>query len=501
MCEPFSVESNDNELNDNNYNLRINSEVGNVNSRATIASIEELTEEVAVIELITKYQTANMYFEEYDGDDEVFEEYEEPKKSITVRAGREPRVRRISDVIDSIGETSPSPSTKDRSHSFTFPDQHFAQTEAKSVMIVRREEVSHHFHLEGPPKSKQVTAMDSPGFPMTPPMTPSSDVGYYSTGQQPSTPSMMVFRPKWFRYSNSSMDAMSPPKLDTLDAKSFQNPIQPQEPVEMPEPKPQKSSNAEASMPVEKDAVNYNMDHPKRGHAIIFNHEEFTMDNMPARRGSHLDAARLQNTLTALGFSVQVFNDLCLEKIKSIIANLANLDHSDCDCVMVVVLSHGLGTDYLLSYDYPYPVDMLWTPFTPDKCASLAGKPKLFVIQACRGEKLDSGVRLVRTQTDSGGNNYKIPGMTDFLIAYSTVEGFYSWRNPQNGTWFIQSLCEILESEGTTENLATLLLKVSRKVALDFESYNDLIPWQHQQKQVPQIVSTLIRHVYFNAKP
>lgn len=223
-----------NEITDSNF-PQLSSGNGNVNKRATITSIDELTEEVGDLDLVEEYQTANMYYEEYDGDDEVFEEYEESRKSITVRAGREPRVRRISDVIDSIGDTSPSSSIKERHHSFTFPDQTFAQVEEKSLVIVRREEINH-FHLEKPPNSKDIAAaMDSPNFPMSPPVTPGSDLGYYSTGL-PTPPSALVFKPKWFRFSNSSMDAASPPKLDTLDAKSFQMPFQ-QEPGVPEEPK------------------------------------------------------------------------------------------------------------------------------------------------------------------------------------------------------------------------------------------------------------------------
>lgn len=47
--------------------------------------------------------------------------------------------------------------------------------------------------------------------------------------------------------------------------------------------------------------------------------------------------------------------------------------------------------------------------------------------QACRGDKLDGGVHLVkRTQVDSDtAQSYKIPAMADFLIAYSTAEGTF----------------------------------------------------------------------------
>jgi caspase-like apoptosis-related cysteine protease len=55
-------------------------------------------------------------------------------------------------------------------------------------------------------------------------------------------------------------------------------------------------------------------------------------------------------------------------------------DHSDADCIMVTVLTHGEG-NYLHAYDVLYSVDKLWSPFTADKCPTLAGKPKIFIIQ------------------------------------------------------------------------------------------------------------------------
>lgn len=70
------------------------------------------------------------------------------------------------------------------------------------------------------------------------------------------------------------------------------------------------------TMPVALTSFEYNMGHQRTGHAIIFNHEEFTQDNTPPRTGSKLDANRLYDTLEALGFSVTVYHDLDSDKIK-----------------------------------------------------------------------------------------------------------------------------------------------------------------------------------------
>lgn len=99
-----------------------------------------------------------------------------------------------------------------------------------------------------------------------------------------------------------------------------------------------------------------------------------------------------------------------------------NEDYSDCDCFVMIVLSHG-EMGILYSRNAPYKPDVLWSPFTADRCPTLAGKPKLFFIQACQGDKLDGGVTM-RTETDGHPDeSYRIPSQADFLICYSTVPG------------------------------------------------------------------------------
>lgn len=104
---------------------------------------------------------------------------------------------------------------------------------------------------------------------------------------------------------------------------------------------------------------------------------------------------------------------------------MANVDHKEHDCLLISILSHGeLG--YIYAYDTHYKLESIWNYFTASRCPSLAGKPKLFFIQACQGDRLDGGVILSRTETDSADNQsmaYKIPIHADFLIAYSTVPG------------------------------------------------------------------------------
>lgn len=103
-------------------------------------------------------------------------------------------------------------------------------------------------------------------------------------------------------------------------------------------------------------------------------------------------------------------------------------DYTDCDCLAIFVLTHGRSKGEISAKDMHYPVEKLWQPFTADNCISLAGKPKLFFINACRGKKKDSGIKTFfkrgTTQADGARRDgYKIPTHADFIIAQSTVEG------------------------------------------------------------------------------
>ena len=60
----------------------------------------------------------------------------------------------------------------------------------------------------------------------------------------------------------------------------------------------------------------YNMDHPRRGKALVFNHEVFHEDTELSRRdGTSHDRERLIHALGNLGFEVIIFNDKTYQQI------------------------------------------------------------------------------------------------------------------------------------------------------------------------------------------
>ena len=137
------------------------------------------------------------------------------------------------------------------------------------------------------------------------------------------------------------------------------------------------------------------MNHKKRGKAVIFCNQNFKkQDGTPLPdaelAGYGMDAHRMVNTLTAMGWDpsdILVEKDLVRSEIKETMAQLKAIDHSDSDCVLVVVLSHGGKNECLSDAESnSYGENELWAPFVGVQ--SLVGKPKILIKQACRGTRV-----------------------------------------------------------------------------------------------------------------
>ncbi|XP_067008293.2 caspase-1-like [Anabrus simplex] len=151
------------------------------------------------------------------------------------------------------------------------------------------------------------------------------------------------------------------------------------------------------------------------------------------REGSNADVESLKDLFTDLGFDITICHNKSRDEIEDIIDKFAKEDHSDADCLVVVVLSHGKGKPYIWARDDFYSVESVWTPFTADKCPTLAGKPKIFIFQACRGNDLDPGVNLSRkhqTETVLSTESHRTPTDAGLPLDLPSVDCFDTAENP-----------------------------------------------------------------------
>ncbi|XP_069782763.1 caspase-6-like isoform X2 [Narcine bancroftii] len=259
-------------------------------------------------------------------------------------------------------------------------------------------------------------------------------------------------------------------------------------------------------------SLEYNMKHCRRGTALIFNHEHFYWFlGLPNRGGTNADRMNLERRLQDLGFDVSVYNNLKSIEVLEVIHQVATLDHSDADCFLCVFLSHG-ENNHIFAYDAKINLQEITARFRGDKCSSLVGKPKIFIIQACRGDKHDDPV-MPKDEVDSLSSEYPatnkvvvdagtmstLPAGADFVMCYSVAEGFYSHRETINGSWYIQDLCKVLETYGSQLELTELLTVVNRKVS-QRSVQNCTDRTAIGKKQVPCFASMLTKKLYFKPK-
>ncbi|MCJ8734145.1 hypothetical protein PDJAM_G00231940 [Pangasius djambal] len=242
------------------------------------------------------------------------------------------------------------------------------------------------------------------------------------------------------------------------------------------------------------DSDAYRMDYPNIGKCLIINNKNFAKHTgMSERHGTDVDAASVMKAFRELGFKTVIQNDQTVSQMTQLLKSVSKEDHSKSAMFVCVILSHGdegviFGTDGVMQ------LKELTGLIRGDRCLSLVGKPKFFIIQACRGTDLDPGIE-TDSVSDSEGTQ-RIPVEADFLYAYSTAPGYYAWRNTANGSWFISSLCEMLTKYGRELEIMQLMTRVNRKVALEFQSCSN-IPGFSDKKQIPCIVSMLTKELYF----
>lgn len=255
-------------------------------------------------------------------------------------------------------------------------------------------------------------------------------------------------------------------------------------------------------------AEEYKMDNKRRGLALIFNQERFFWRlGLNDRHGTNADRYNLERRLRELNFEVKVYDNHKQEEVLDKIGEAAMEDHSDVDCFLLVFLSHG-ENDHVYTYDGKISIQDITALFKGDKCQSLVGKPKIFILQACRGDKHDEPVTACDAVDSEQKTNevvvdasavHTLPAGADFIMCYSVAEGYYSHRETINGSWYVQDLCELLQKYGNSLEFTELLTLVNRKVSMRSVG-NSRDTNAIGKKQVPCFASMLTKKLYFRPK-
>ena len=209
----------------------------------------------------------------------------------------------------------------------------------------------------------------------------------------------------------------------------------------------------------------YKIDYSRPGLVLIFNNINFNHPDpeyqVKDRNGAKKDQRRVVELFEMLNFEVEppFVNKKAKETIQ-ILKALGERDYSEVDCLLVFIMSHGeMGTIYSTDCQSLLLEDF-FAPF--QKCKSLKNKPKLFFIQACRGNEYVEVDHANAARRELHASS--VPIVADFLYAYATTDGTLAPRDAEKGTWYIQALCDVIE-RARSKDFKDILTRVSEIIS------------------------------------
>ncbi|EPY84830.1 hypothetical protein CB1_000439015 [Camelus ferus] len=200
------------------------------------------------------------------------------------------------------------------------------------------------------------------------------------------------------------------------------------------------------------------------------------------RPGAQHDVEALRGLCQALGFETTLKMDPLAQAFQEEMAKFREqLDarRVPVSCALVALMAHGGPQGQLLGADgQEVQPEVLVQELS--RCGALVGRPKIFLLQACRGGHRDAGMgptalpwfwRWLRAPpaTPSQADVIQIyadvqgsSDQADILMVYAAAEGCVAYRD-EKGSDFIQTLVEVLRAD-PRRDLLELMTEVNRQV-------------------------------------
>merc|ERR1739838_474593 len=197
-----------------------------------------------------------------------------------------------------------------------------------------------------------------------------------------------------------------------------------------------------------------------KGRILAFIQEKFKKTD--DRQGASEDSKMLKDLADFLGYKYVEHRDLEEKEIKDELKKAAEETDKETvgSCLICAISSHGNEDDEILTKCMSsVPLVDFVEPFSDTKCESLRGKPKVFIVQACRGRK-----------EEKDGNYYTPPKINtrtnfrDTVFACATIPDHVSVRNKTTGSHYISNIVEAFKA-GRNEEIQKVLTLANSKTS------------------------------------
>ncbi|XP_009560405.2 caspase-1 isoform X2 [Cuculus canorus] len=228
--------------------------------------------------------------------------------------------------------------------------------------------------------------------------------------------------------------------------------------------------------------------------ALLICNIEF--EHLSRRSGAEVDVEGMTKLLEGLGYMVDIHLNLTSQEMATVMKDFANCkEHLTSDSTFLVFMSHGVraglcGTKSRDETTDILSLDTIYKEFNNKHCQALLGKPKVVIIQACRGGRV--GSVMVSDSADPAmpapSSAPTIPAgleddavcevhlESDFATLHSSTPDTVSWRSSVTGSIFIQRLIEQFRNHAWNNDVQELFQKVQRS----FQKFPRQLPAQER---------------------
>ena len=232
----------------------------------------------------------------------------------------------------------------------------------------------------------------------------------------------------------------------------------------------------------------YPMNQNPHGYCIIFNNYTFFQveeeyEQLTDRGGAEMDQKTLVSTFEFLRYKVESYENLTSEQMVDKMKEVSSRDHTAFDSFVCCILTHGEEGKIFGSDSLPVNIQDLTGLVKGTFCRTLVSKPKLFFVQACRGDREEKGISIEKD------GNFSLPVEVDYLFGYATPTGKAAYRSRRHGSWFISELCDVFTKSAHAMGLSNMMKKVNSNVS---DAYT-----KEGYKQCTEVVDRLRKEVKF----
>lgn len=211
---------------------------------------------------------------------------------------------------------------------------------------------------------------------------------------------------------------------------------------------------------------------------------------------------------------------LFVQELRSLLLELCQSDWlRNTNCFVMALMTHGNMVNEVAKVEFCdnsfLDLNEVLGFFSNERCKALLNKPKVFLFPFCRGEQPERSLnhkQMLRQSTtaarpritqsdaaDLGGGTATgssesvspIPTVSDMKICYATGPGFEAMRDPNTGSWYIESMCKIWAEYAHDKSLDDLL-KMVGEAQLERQSTDGNIQTAHNEDR------GFFKKLYFN---